>query len=209
MAEELQHLIERIQREAVDTGEQKAAELIAQAREKAQSIVRTAEEQAKVLLQRAEQDSLHYTERSHKTLQQAARDVLISVGQGIESIFSKLALEAVGQNLNEALLREMLVKMVEAYAGQSGHKIEVLLNPADREKLYSFFKERFREQLQSGLSIGGDERVLKGFQVSLDGGRVRHQFTAEAIAEALAHFIRPQLAEIVYEVARGEGVKQA
>ncbi len=208
MAEELQYLIERIQREAVDTGENQAAQLVAQAKEKAEALLRAADIQAKALVQKAEQDAQHFTERSRQTLQQASRDLLISVGQVAEAIFSKLALEAVTQAMTPDTLRDMLVKMTEAYARQSDQKIDVLLNPHDQEKLLAFFKERFREQLQKGLTLRGDERVLKGFQVSIEGGRVKHQFTPESIAEALSTYLRPVLAEIVYQVARqGGGAK--
>lgn len=209
MAEELQHLIERIQREAVDTGEQQAAQLVAQAKEKSAGLVREAEAQAKALIQKAEQDAVQFTERSTKTLQQASRDVLISVGQGVESIFAKLALESAQQALTPDTVREMLIKMAGAYAASAGGKAEILLNPQDQQALLSFFQQQFREQLQKGLTVRGDERVIKGFQISLDGGRIKHQFTPESIAEALANFLRPQLSEIVYQVARGSGGKPA
>lgn len=211
MADELQHLIERIQREAVDTGEQQASQLVAQAKEKAASLVREAESQAAALIQKAEQDAQQYTERSRQTLQQASRDLLISVGQGVENILSNLALEAVDAAMTADTVREMLVKMADAYVGRGDRerRIEVLLSPADQDKLVAFFQERYRERLQQGLVIRGDERVFKGFQVSFDGGRVKHQFTPEAIAEALANFLRPHLAEIVYAAAREGGGRKA
>lgn len=211
MAEELQHLIERIQREAVDTGEKQATQLVTQAREKAAALVREAELKAQAHLQKAEQDAQQYTQRSLQTLQQASRDLLITVGQGVENIVAKLALGAVDKALTPDTVRDMLVKMAEAYMshGERDRKIEVLLSPADQQKLVAFFKDRYREQLAQGLVIQGDERVFKGFQVSFDGGRVKHQFTPEAIAEALSNFLRPHLAEIVYQVARPGGVAKA
>lgn len=207
MAEELQHLIERIQREAVDTGAQKASELLAQAKEQAATLVRTAEQQAQALIQKAEQDALQYTQRSQQTLNQAARDVLIGVGQGVESIFSRLVTEGVQQALTPEAMRDLLVKMMESYAGAG--KVEVLVNPKDQEKLLAHVRAALRDRMQQGLTVSGDERVLKGFQVSLDGGRVKHQFTPEAIAEALSNYLRPALAEIVYDAARRSGGAKA
>jgi V/A-type H+-transporting ATPase subunit E len=209
MAEELQHLIERIQREAVDTGEQKAAELLAQAREKASTLVREAEQKAAALVQKAEQDAQLYTQRSQQTLQQASRDLLISVGQGVETIFSRLVVDAVGQALTAETMRDMLVNMTEAYGASGGRTVEVLVSPQDQDKLLAQMRERFRDQLQKGLTVRGDERVFKGFQVALEGGRVKHQFTPEAIAESLSNFLRPKLAEIVYQAARQGGGPKA
>lgn len=206
MAEELQHLIERIQREAVDTGAQQAAQLVAEAKEKAATLVKEAEARAAAHLQKAEQDAQQYTQRSQQTLQQASRDLLISVGQGVDRIFERLLVEASAQALSAETMSEMLVKMADAYS-RSG-PAEVLVNPQDQARLMALLKERLKAQLGSGLTVRGDERVLKGFQVSLSGGRVKHQFTPEAIAEALSGFLRPQLAEIVYQAAReGGGAK--
>lgn len=207
MAEELQHLIERIQREAVDTGEQEATRIVARAQEKAAALVRDAEQQAAARLEKAEQDAKQFTERSLQTLRQASRDLLITVGQGVENIVGRLAVEAAQEALTISTVQQMLVKLAEAYVGRSDRdrRIDVLLNPAEQAQLVAFFKDRYHDALQSGIEIRGDERVLKGFRVSFDAGHLTHNFTQEAIAEALANFLRPHLAEIVYQVAREGG----
>ena len=207
MAEELQHLIERIQREAVDTGEQEATRIVARAQEKAAALVRDAEQQAAARLEKAELDAKQYTERSLQTLRQASRDLLITVGQGVENIVSRLAVEAAQEALTISTVQQMLVKLAEAYVGRGDRdrRIEVLLNPAEQAQLVAFFKDRYHDALQRGIEIRGDERVLKGFRVSFDAGHLTHNFTQEAIAESLANFLRPHLAEIVYQVAREGG----
>jgi len=43
--------------------------------------------------------------------------------------------------------------------------------------------------------------VFKGFRVGAKGGQVFHDFTKEAIAESLAHFLRPELGQIVKKAA--------
>ena len=209
MSEELQHLMERIQREAVDTGEQKAAELVAQAKEQAAALLRDAEQKAQAMVQRAEQESLQYTQRSQQTLKQAARDVLISVGQGVETILTKFAVETVGQAMTPDVLKDLLVKLAGSLATAEGAKAQLLLSPQDQARLMALLQEKLRDQMQKGLMITGDERVIKGFQVSLEGGRVKHQFTPESIAESLSAFLRPALADIVYQAAREAGGARA
>ncbi len=207
MPEELQHLIERIQREAVDTGEQQATQIVAKAKEQAAALVRNAEAQAAAHLEKAEQESQQFTERSLQTLRQASRDLLISVGQGVENILGRLAVEAAQEALTIGTVQQMLVKLADAYVGRSDRdrRIEVLLNPAEQAQLVAFFKDRYHDALQGGIEIRGDERVLKGFKVSFDAGHLTHNFTQEAVAEALANFLRPHLADIVYQVAREGG----
>lgn len=209
MAEELQHLLERIQKEAVDAGEKQASELIARARQQAAQIVSEAEAKARARLEQAEKDARQFTERSIQTLRQAARDLLIAVGQGVENIISNLAAEAAEQALTYETVQEMLVKLAEAYVGRTDRerRIELMLNPTDQARLIHFFRARYNEMLKQGLVIRGDERIFRGFKVQLADGRVTHNFTQEAIAEALANFLRPHLADIVYSVAK-EGTAQ-
>lgn len=202
MAEELQHLIEKIQAEAVDQAEQKAKDIVSQARQQAATIVKEAEEKSAAIVKQAEQDSTVYTERSRKTLEQAARDLLITVGQGIERLMTRLVEESVDESLTVEVLQQMMVSMVEAYVkNDSTGSVELLVSEKDRDQLMQYFNQRFKEQLDKGLEIGADQEILKGFRVSLKDGQVYQDFTDEAIAEALSHFLRPHLAEIVSRVA--------
>ena len=54
MAEELQHLIDRIQKEAVQAAEDKAGHILSQAKEKAAAMVKEAEAKAKASLAKAD-----------------------------------------------------------------------------------------------------------------------------------------------------------
>jgi V/A-type H+-transporting ATPase subunit E len=204
MADELQHLIDRLQKEAVEAGEKQAGQIVAHAKERAAALVREAEEKARGVLEKAEQDAKVFTERGRQTLGQAARDLLIAVGQGVQNIVGDLAGEAADEALTADTVREMLVKMAEAYAARGGRnrRIEILLGPEDQAKLLRFFQERYADELRRGLAIHIDNEIVKGFKVSFVEDHVYHDFTREAVAEALAAYLRPHLAEIVTRAAR-------
>lgn len=206
MAEELQHLIERIRKEGVEKAEQEGAEILSKAKEKAASIVREAEAKAKAMLEKAEKDAQAFTERSRRTLEQAARDLLISVGQGVENILKDIVAEAVDEALSIDVLKQMLVKMAEAYAAHAGRetRIDLLISARDKEELIRFFAEKYRQRLLQGVEIHVDNELFKGFRVSFVQDHVYHDFSKQAIAEALTQFLRPQLSEIVHRVAREE-----
>ncbi len=202
MAEELQHLIERIQTEAVDKAKSEADTILSDAHQKAASIVREAEEKASSLLEKAGQDAQEYTVRSKKALEQAARDLLITVGQGVENVMADMVSDAVNEALTVDVLKQMMVKISEAYAaGDGGERIEFMISKDDQKELLAFFTERYRQHMMHGIEIHTDNEVLKGFKVGMENGRVYQDFTNEAIAEALSHFLRPHLAEIVSKVA--------
>lgn len=202
---ELQQLIERIKKDAVDAGRQEAEALLVEARAQAALLVREAEQKAATLVEQAEQESKRFAERSQHTLQQASRDLLITIGKGVESILADLAIEAATEALGPDTVSEMLVRIAAAYPAAAGRevRIEAFLNPADQAAVVEHFRKRYGQALSKGLTLHPQGDVVKGFRLRVEGQRVLHDFTREAIAEALSNFLRPHLAEIVTRAARG------
>lgn len=203
MAAELQPLLEQIRKEGVEKAQKEASDLLAQAREKAAQIVREAEDKAKTLAAKAQADAEIYTERSTATLEQVSRDLLITVGQGIENIISDIISESVDSALKIEVLEQMMVKMAQCCAENHGeNRIELLVGQADQDNLVKFFAQKYREKMVHGIELHVDSGILKGFRVSFADDHVYLDFTNEAIAGALSAFLRPKLAEIVSRVAK-------
>lgn len=204
MAEQLEQLIERIQREAVETGEQHAGKLVAQAKEKAAAMIKDAEAKSAAILEKADKDAEQFTLRGQQALAQSSRDLLITIGQGVEKIFQQLITRSVNQALDGGELRQILTRVVEAYLkeGGQGQSLEVLLSRKDKADLESYFRQQFTEALGNGLELNEDARLIKGFKIRLRDEHIEHDFSSEAIAEAVSVFLRPILAETVYKIAR-------
>ena len=203
MAEELQPLLDQIRKEGTEKAESEAAEILSQAKEKAAQTVREAEAKAKELVAKAEADAEVFTQRSIATLEQSARDLLITVGQGIENIISGIVAESVDQALGIEVLEQMMVKMAQSCAEKQGEtRIELLVSEADQTELVKFFAAKYSDKMIHGVELHVDSEILKGFKVSFADDHVYLDFTQEAIAEALAAFLRPKLADIVGRVAK-------
>lgn len=203
MAEELQPLLEQIRKEGVEKAQKEASDILALAKDKAAHMVREAEMKAKELVSKAESDAEIYTQRSIATLEQAARDVLITVGQGIENIISDIVAESTGEALKIEVLEQMMVKMAEACAARHGEtRIELMISEADQKEMVKFFADKYRDKMMHGLELHVDNEILKGFKVSFADDHVYLDFTQEAIAEALTAFLRPKLADIVGRIAK-------
>lgn len=203
MADELQSLIDRIQREGVDKAQAEAAEIMSKSNARSAELIKAAEEKAQTILKKAESDTQVYTKRSIKTLEQAARDVLIAVGHGVEQIVRDIISQSLGESLTPEGLMNMIVMMVKSYAdhGMMESRIEVLVSPEDQKKLKKLYMEKYREALGKGMEIRSDDDIVKGFKISFKAGQVYHDFTQEAIADSLSALMRPQIAEIVRRVA--------
>lgn len=203
MAEELQPLLEQIRKEGVEKAEAQASEILEQAKAKAAQTVRDAEAKAKELVAKAQADAGIYTERSTATLEQAARDLLITVGQGIENIIADIVAESVDSALKIEVLEQMMIKMAQSCAEHHGEtRIELLISQKDQGDLVKFFSEKYREKMVHGIELHVDNEILKGFKVSFADDHVYLDFTHDAIADALTAFLRPKLAEIVSRVAK-------
>ena len=203
MPEDLQALIDRLQREAVDEGQRRAQATVAEAEARAEALVREAEEKAARVLERADRDAEAYTERSAHALEQAGRDLLIAVSHAVERLLAGLVHASLMETLKPELLAEMLTKMSEAYASRGGRerRMEVLLNEDDLESLVRLYAQSYRDRLQTGVELKLDNEIVKGFRVVMVEDHVEHDFTIDAIAEALTHHLRPHLARILPKVS--------
>lgn len=199
MAEDLQALMDRIQKDAVNKAENEAAAIIAAAKEKAAEIVKTAEAEAQAKLEKADKDAEAFTERSERTLAQSARDLLLSVGKNLETMIQNLLALQVEKALDESTIKNMLLTVAKGYTSD----VEVDFSEDDSKKLASFVMGEFAKQVSAGVKVESDTGVKFGFRIKLDGGKVSHEFTSEAMAEALSSLLRPQLAKVVNAAAKG------
>lgn len=203
MAEELKHLIEQIQKEGVEKATAEAETIISQAKEKAAKIVEEAENKAQATLKKAELTSSAFAERSIKTLEQAARDLLITVGQGCEKVVSATLAAEVDTILSGELLQNMILGVVE----QSGGKgITLSVSESDAAALTVFCAEQAKKSGQE-IELVSDAEILSGFKIGFKDKSVYLDYTGEALADALAAFLRPELAKIVSGVAREQIAK--
>ena len=200
MAEQLQHLIDRIRQEGVENGEKTAEALVAEAKKKAAGIVAEAQKKAQEATAKAEADAKAFAERGRQTLQQAARDLLISIGGSVGRVVSGVVDAKVGAALTPETVGQMLVKLAAAYG--SAENLTVALGEADAAALKGGVSKEVNDMLAKGLQIESDREIFKGFRLGTKGGQVFHDFTKEAIAESLGNFLRPDLADVVKKASQ-------
>jgi len=199
--EELQSLLTRIHTEGIEKAEAEASEIVSAAQSKARGIVATAEQQAAEILASAEREALVFEERSAHALDQTARDFLIGVEKGVESILSASVRDGVAESLTPDTMARMLVKLAEAYAakGMRESRIEVLVSPQDEEEFVRQVMGSYRERLGPGIEIRPVKGLHRGFRVSFSDDTLYHDFSEEAIAASLSQLLKPPLREIVLQ----------
>ncbi|RPH93004.1 MAG: hypothetical protein EHM68_16325 [Lysobacterales bacterium] len=201
MTEELQSLLERIQREGIDKAEQEAERILTEARQQAAALVRESETQATERLRKAEQDAARFAEQGRTALRQAARDILLSLGEAIRATLERLIRREVSQAMNPDLLRATLGRLIDAYFRDPANAapVELTLSEEDRATLGDYFLSRLTVEARDKLEIRADRGIVSGFRVALRDNAVEHDWTDASVADALAQLVQPAISAAVRE----------
>ena len=186
--EDLQGLLEKINREGVEKADAAATKIIDDARAKADALIKDALAQAAQSKADAEKASADYSARAAETIRQAARDTVLSVRDAVTALLEKLLVQDVDAALADPA----------AAANVAARAIEGLAGPAEvaaGEKLVATLKAQLASR--KDITVVTDSTLETGFSVKLDGGRVEHAFTGDVIASELAKRLRPDLAALM------------
>lgn len=190
MSEDLQSLLEKINRDGVQKAQAQADEIVAAAKAKAAALVADAEKSAAAVKADAEKASAAYAERANETIRQAARDIVLDVKKSVDAMLCRLLTEDVNAALSDpASVRNLVAEAIATFASKGD--IEV----AASSKLAEALKAQLAAK--GNFTVVTDETLETGFSVKVDGGRVEHAFTGMVIAEELAKRLRPDLAALV------------
>ena len=186
--EDLQGLLEKINREGVEKAEATAAKIVAEATAKADVIVKSARAEAEKAKADAEKAAADFSERAKETVRQAARDTVIMVESAVKSLLEKLLLKETKTALANGNAAAELV--AAAIRGMSGPG-EIVCGPALAKALAADLAAL------GSFTVVTDESAGAGFSVKVDGGRVESAFTADVVAGELAKRLRPDLAALL------------
>ena len=203
MDTQLQELIETIKAEGVQSAEKQAEQIVAAAEEKAQEITANAQKQAASIVEEAKADRSRQEAAGKEAVRQAARDLVLSVQAQLTAIFRRVVEGATGETFDDGVLESAVVTVVQAWAEGRDERLDVLLSEGDLKKIESNLRNRLAQQLAAGTEIKATPAVSNGFRIASRDGGVYYDFTADAVAEALATYVTPRLAETIREAAAG------
>ena len=194
MTQDLQQLLEKIQRDGVDKAKAEADKLLAEARAQAKATIESAHAEAAKVKAEARQEAESFERRAEETMRQSARDTVLNVEKAVTTLFQRLLLKDVTAALNEKtdLVAGLAAEAVRAYLGEKDG-VEI----AAASKLADILRAKFAAEAAEGVSVVTDETTGAGFRVRLANGRVEHTFTGAAVAESLAKQLRPRLAALL------------
>lgn len=190
MSEDLQSLLNKINREGVEKAQAEAEKIVAKAKSDAAAIVQSAKEEAAAKMEEAAKAAEADAARAAATIGQAARDTVIKVRDAVTDMLSKLLAQNVDKALaDEKTVSEIAAKVVTEFAASGDVEVSAA------QKLAAALKASLASK--GAFKVVIDETLGNGFCVKVDGGRVEHSFTGAVVAAELARRLRPDLAKLV------------
>lgn len=203
MAEELQGLLDRIQKDGIDKAESEATKIIKDAKASASEIINKAKSEAEAMLAKAENDGKTFQQRGEIALSQAARDVILSVADAISATLQEIVSKSINSSFNTEDFNALIKQAVLSYCeNENAANIELIIGESKQEEIAAYFMKEMSDKMQDGLTIKGDRNIISGFIVSMKEDGVHHDFTGETLADAIGSLLRPQLAEIVKKATK-------
>jgi len=199
MADELQALLNRINSEGIKKTEAEQTQIIKKAETDAQAIIKEAQEKAKHIVAEAEQNAQLQMAKGRESLQQASRDILLSLREVLQDRVQKVARKCVASAMNADVMSDIIRELGKAFAksGESLEEIELLLSPESLKKLEDVLCKKLADDFKVKPKFIPASHMDGGFKLSFNKADVVFDFSDEALAEAMATFLNPKLAEIL------------
>ena len=197
MAEEIQYLIDQIQKEGVEKAELEAEKIINDAKSKAKKIINDAKSEAEKNKSEAIDEAKSLKNKSITAIEQAARDLLITLGQSCE----KVVLSTLDASIKKELKHEFLTILIKKIIENQNESLSVILNESDAKNLIGLVSDIAKEN-SNEIDLSVDSNILSGFKIQFKENQVFLDYTNESLTSSLSEFLRPELAKIVSEAIK-------
>jgi len=195
----LNDIIQKIKAEGIEEAERRSEEIIKEARLTASKILNKAGLDAEAITKEAEEEIRKKEGIGKMALEQAARDIILSIQTSLTEIFDSLIKREYQTVLSGKTLEAILIKLIKGWQkDEMGElNIELLLSESDRNALLEGFLSKLNEEIKTGIELKAHPNIEKGFRVGVKGSHVYHDFTDEGLAEVLAEYLNPSFYKFI------------
>jgi V/A-type H+-transporting ATPase subunit E len=193
---QIQDLVDSIKRDGIAEAEKKAAQIVSEAKQKADELVRNGAKEAAKLVEDAKKDVSVMQQSGKAAIEQAGRDVILSLKKSINSHFDRLLEKTVSNAMTSDDLVKLIVQVVRSGMTKAGESA-VELSATDFAKLADSLRSELAAELKAGLEIRPVPSVSVGFRLSSKDGSSYYDFSAEETARMLAPFLNTTIQEML------------
>ena len=179
---QIQDLVSSIKKDGIDSANQEAAAILADARKQADAIVAEAKAEADKLRGDAKAEIEVFKSSAQLDAQQAKRDAVLAFRQEIQREYEKLLSADVGKALDQ----QALVKLIQAAVQGE----DVAAYTVEVGQVTDGLRQELAQELKAGLEIRPSKKVGAGFRLAAKDGSGYFDCSEQEIAEMLMPFFR-------------------
>lgn len=196
MDEKIKELTEKIYREGVAKGEDKAREIISAAEAQAAAVVAGAEHEAERIVADAEKTAAELKRKIEADLTLSARQAMSALKQQLLDLLSCTVIDKpISAALSDpATMVEFLRIIMQNWKADSKEapSLEVLLPESKREELAMALQQGLQDVMAHGLEVRFLKNIKAGFQVRMQGSSFKIGLTDEDFKEFFKEYLRPK-----------------
>lgn len=184
----LEQLIASIKTEAIDKAEKEAEKILGDAKLKAQALMKEAEQAKEEIVRNAKKDSADMMNKGKVALQQASRDLVLSLQNDLLNMF-KTALESeIKSGFKADAIKSIILAVVESMG--KGSKVD--LPPETYRELSSFIQSKSSE-----IEFSEDKSLSSGIKITKTKEGWSYGVNPESVTEALLPLLNPTWVDIL------------
>ena len=201
MAEELQSLLEKIQREGIEKAAAERDEIVKNANAEAAAIIAAARAEAEKMRADAANDAEALKKRAESAIRQAARDILLE----LKSELQRRVAAVTRNRMDEALSSEFIAGLVREIAAAAltdadkaaSGKLEVMVSPAKCEEVAKLITASVSADLVEKMTIFPNAAAGRGLKVSVEGNEVFFDFSDAALTEMICEYAGSRISAVI------------
>lgn len=200
MSNSIRELTEKIYNEGVVKANQEAQQIIAQARAEAEKINASANKEYNHLIKQAEHDAEEIRKKAFSEINLAGQKMISNLKQQVTNLLTSMQVDLLADKVfnNEEFVRQMLLIVVEGWAGQNGDQGLSLLIPEEEEaKFISFFQQRMAAKLNRGVELKVDPSMRNGFKIGPKDGHYVISFTAQDFENYFKSYLKERTWKLI------------
>ena len=163
--------------------------------------IKEVDEKIKACLTVCEREALAEAKKADDStraaLEQAGRDLLISLRQEIIAMLERLIKSDLRQALSPEELAKIIGFLIKNAPLSLGSQIIVSLSQQDKDKLESGMLKQLVEETKKSVVLKSAEGLDSGFIISFDDGKSIFDFSGQALTDYISGSLRPELNKIL------------
>jgi V/A-type H+/Na+-transporting ATPase subunit E len=202
MEQKIQELTEKIFREGVERGEEKAKDIIKEAQENAARILTEARAQADQVLADAQKKSEELRRNTESEIRLSSSQAIASVKQQLLDLISASVIdESVSRVLSEpSTIKEYVSTIIENWKASSNEApvFEVLLPVQKQAEMQKAFEKSMSDLLKKGVNVQFSKNIKGGFKIGPSSGRFKISLTDDDFKEFFKEYLRPRTRQFLF-----------